>query len=199
MSPTPSGRKLGQLERLPVSELRGVGNRKRAALESMGISTVLDLLTHYPRRYADRTNAVSIAELVPGDVGVVSATVRRVCAPAPAGPAPIVEAASRRRHRRARVTFFNQPWRDPAAAEGHEVALFGRVDRYRSALQMANPVVEVIGRRARQTGRIVPIYRQSERRGDSSIELARYVRRGARAGRASSPTRSPRPGAPQLG
>ena len=92
MSPTPSGRKLGQLERLPVSELRGVGNRKRAALESMGISTVLDLLTHYPRRYADRTNAVSVAELVPGDVGVVSATVRQVSLRRLRGRRSIVEA-----------------------------------------------------------------------------------------------------------
>jgi len=145
VSPTPSGRKLGQLERLPVSELRGVGNRKRAALESMGISSVLDLLTHYPRRYADRTNAVSVAELVPGDVGVVSATVRRVSVRRLRGRRSIVEADVDDGTGELRVMFFNQPWRTKQLAEGREVALFGRVDRYRSALQMANPVVEVIG------------------------------------------------------
>ncbi|HXZ82128.1 MAG TPA: ATP-dependent DNA helicase RecG [Acidimicrobiales bacterium] len=176
MSPTPSGRKLGQLEKLPVSELRWVGNRKRAALESMGISSVLDLLTHYPRRYADRTNAVAIRELVPGDVGVVSATVRRVVARRLRGRRSIVEVVVDDGTGELGVTFFNQPWRTKQLAEGREVALFGKVDVYRSALQMANPVVEVVGSaEARQTRRIVPIYSQSGRAGITSIELARYV------------------------
>lgn len=194
MSPTPSGRKLGQLERLPVSELRGVGNRKRAALESMGISTVLDLLTHYPRRYADRTNAVSVAELVPGDVGVVSATVRQVSLRRLRGRRSIVEAQVDDGTGELRVTFFNQPWRTKQLTEGREVALFGRVDRYRSALQMANPVVEVIGSaEARQTRRIVPIYPQSGRAGISSIELARYVTEALeRAGEFADPLDEPR-------
>jgi len=194
VSPTPSGRKLGQLERLPVSELRGVGNRKRPALESMGIFSVLDLLTHYPRRYADRTNAVSVAELVPGDVGVVSATVRRVSVRRLRGRRSIVEADVDDGTGELRVTFFNQPWRTKQLAEGREVALFGRVDCYRSALQMANPVVEVIGSaEARQTRRIVPIYPQSGRAGISSIELARYVTEALeRAGEFADPLDEPR-------
>ena len=56
------------------------------------------------------------------------------------------------------------------------MALFGRVDFFRSSLQMVNPVVEVTGsRETRQTGHIVPIYPQSERAGISSIELATYT------------------------
>jgi ATP-dependent DNA helicase RecG len=176
VSPTPSGRKLGQLEKLPVSELRWVGNRKQAALGSMGISSVLDLLTHYPRRYADRTNAVAIDELVPGDVGVVSATVQRVSLRRLRGRRSLVEVVVDDGTGELRVTFFNQPWRTKQLAEGREVALFGKVDVYRSALQMANPVVEVVGSSdARQTRRIVPIYPQSGRAGVTSIELAKYV------------------------
>ena len=101
VSSTPSGRKLGQLEKLPVSELRWVGNRKRAALESMGICSVLDLLTHYPRRYADRTNAVSIrrarARRRRRRLGDGAARV----AAAPAGAPQHRRGRRRRRHRRA--------------------------------------------------------------------------------------------------
>ena len=43
---------------------------------------------------------------------------------------------------------------------GLQVALFGKVDTYRGGLQMTNPVVDLIGDR---TGRIVPIYPQSEK------------------------------------
>ncbi len=194
MSSTPSGRKLGQLEKLPVSELRWVGNRKRAALESMGICSVLDLLTHYPRRYADRTNAVSIRELVPGDVGVVSATVQHVSLRRLRARRSIVEVVVDDGTGELRVTFFNQPWRTKQLTEGREVALFGKVDVYRSALQMANPVVEVIGsREARQTRRIVPIYPQSGRAGISSIELAKYVTEALqRAGEFADPLGEPR-------
>ena len=194
MSPTPSGRKLGQLEKLPVSELRWVGNRKRGALESMGIYSVLDLLTHYPRRYADRTNAVAIDALVPGAIGVVSATVQRVSLRRLRGHRSIVEVVVDDGTGEMRVTFFNQPWRTKQLVAGREVALFGKVDVYRSAMQMANPVVEIIGSaEARQTRRIVPIYPQSGRAGISSIELARYVTEAlARAGEFADPLDEPR-------
>ena len=194
MSPTPSGRKLGQLEKLPVSELRWVGNRKRGALESMGIFSVLDLLTHYPRRYADRTNTVAIDALVPGDVGVVSATVQEVSLRRLRGHRSIVEVVVDDGTGEIRVTFFNQPWRTKQLAPGREVALFGKVDVYRAAFQMANPVVEIIGSaEARQTRRIVPIYPQSGRAGISSIELAKYVTE-ALATPGSSPIPSTSPG-----
>lgn len=176
MSAVPSGRRLGQLERTPVEALKGVGTRKRAALRKMGIETVLDLLTHYPRRWADRTKAVAISELVARDEGVVSATVRRVRLRRMRGSRSLVEVVVDDGTGVLDVTFFNQPWRTKQLEEGKEVALFGRVDVYRSTLQMVNPVVEVTGsREARQTGRIVPIYPQSERAGISSIELALYV------------------------
>ena len=40
---------LRELQAKPVSELRAVGPKLAPRLESMGIETVLDLLTHYPR------------------------------------------------------------------------------------------------------------------------------------------------------
>ena len=52
------------------------------------------------------------------------------------------------------------------------VALFGGVDLYRNGLQMTNPVVDLIGDR---TGRIVPIYPQSEKVQLSTWELAGWV------------------------
>ncbi|MGD0219220.1 MAG: ATP-dependent DNA helicase RecG [Acidimicrobiales bacterium] len=176
MNPTAAGRRLGQLAQLDVAVLRGVGNRKRAALGQMGISSVLDLVAHYPRRYADRTNAVAVGELVPGDVGVVSATVRLVSLRRLRGRRSIVEVVVDDGTGELGVTFFNQPWRTRQLSEGREVALFGKVDLYRGCLQMANPVVEVVGSaQTRQTRRIVPIYPQSGRAGISSAELASYI------------------------
>ncbi|MCH7789057.1 MAG: hypothetical protein IH940_06395, partial [Acidobacteria bacterium] len=60
---------LRELELLSVTKLKGVGDRKAAALEGAEISSVLDLLTHYPRRYIDRTKEATIAELGVGEEG----------------------------------------------------------------------------------------------------------------------------------
>jgi ATP-dependent DNA helicase RecG len=70
------------------------------------------------------------------------------------------------------VVFFNQPWRARQLQEGLGVALFGKVDMYRGGLQMSNPVVDLIGD---QTGRIVPIYPQSEKAQLTTWEIAGLV------------------------
>ncbi len=64
-----SGRRLGQLAIIPVAELKGVGEKKAEGLEIMGIRTVLDLITHYPRRWVDRSSEARIADLLPDDTG----------------------------------------------------------------------------------------------------------------------------------
>ena len=70
------------------------------------------------------------------------------------------------------VVFFNQPWRERQLTPELNVALYGKVDTYRGGLQMANPVVDLIGDR---TGRIVPIYPQSEKAQITTWELAGWV------------------------
>ena len=82
-----------------------------------------------------------------------------------------------------RVTFFNQAWRERQLTPGMTVALFGKLELFNGRRQMTNPVVDLIGNR---TGRIVPIYPQSEKAGLSTWEIgdwvAQVLRRSARRG-----------------
>ncbi len=78
---------------------------------------------------------------------------------------------------RMEVVFFNQPWREKQLHEGLEIALFGKADTYRGGLQMANPIVDLIGDR---TGRIVSIYPQSEKAQLSTWEIAGWVEEALR-------------------
>ena len=55
---------LRQLDERSVAELKGVGPKKVAALESVGVTSVLDLLTTYPRRWVDRTEEARVIDLV---------------------------------------------------------------------------------------------------------------------------------------
>jgi ATP-dependent DNA helicase RecG len=165
-------RRLSQLARIPVEELKTVGPKKSAALAKMNIHSVLDLLFFYPRKWNDRTKAVTIEALVPGEEAVVSAEIISVSTKRPRGRKPIVELRLSDGTGTLLVSFFNQPWRSRQLAAEMNVVVFGKADLYRERLQMVNPIVDLIGD---QTGRIVPIYSQSERAGIGSSEIGHFV------------------------
>ena len=54
---------LRDLAEIDVGRLNRVGEKRRAALGAVGIETVLDLLTTYPRRWIDASLVRSIQRL----------------------------------------------------------------------------------------------------------------------------------------
>ena len=168
---------LRDLDAIDVGQLRGVGDKKRASLAAFGVDTVLDLVTTYPRRWIDRSNEARIADLVPGSEALVLVGVRKVSKRPTRNRRTIVNVQVGDGTGRMDVVFFNQPWREKQLQEGLQVALFGKVDTYRGGLQMANPVVDLIGDR---TGRIVPIYPQSDKAQLNTWELAGWIEEALR-------------------
>ena len=169
-----AGVALRELEARPVTDLAGVGEGIARSLHGVGVTSVLDLISYYPRRYLDRTREATLGSLKVGEEGMV--LVR-------------VEKASTRRTRRGRtlvevrvtdpdeteslnLVFFNQPWRQEQLSKGREAVLFGKVDQYRGRLQMTNPLVDLVGDR---TGRIVAVYPQSETARLHSWDVDRLV------------------------
>jgi ATP-dependent DNA helicase RecG len=168
---------LRDLSGISVERLRGVGPKKLASLEKVGIDNLLDLVTTYPRRWVDRSNEARISDLVPGDEALVLATVRSVHKRSTRHRRTMVTANVGDGSGRLDVVFFNQPWRERQLREGLQVALFGKADTYRGGLQMSNPIVDLIGDR---TGRIVPIYPQSEKAQINTWEIAGWVEEALR-------------------
>ena len=173
---------LGELSSWPVTRLAGVGERKAEGLASVGVETLADLLTYYPRRYVDRTNECRIRDLVVGEEALVLVTVERASARRTRGRPPkvLVTVDVRDETGRLRVSFFNQAWRERQLKPGTEVALFGRLELFNGRKQMTNPVVDLLGNR---TGRIVPIYPQSEKAGLSTWEIGDWVAEALRRSR----------------
>ena len=136
-------RTLPQLRRHEVTELRGIGPRKREALVAMDVETVLDLLTLYPRRYIDRTNETTIASLGPDEQATLLVVVRRSSARRARSGRSLVEADVTDGSGHLKLTFFNQPWRARQLREGVQAAVFGKVELFRGRLQMTNPVVDL--------------------------------------------------------
>ncbi|HET9075527.1 MAG TPA: ATP-dependent DNA helicase RecG [Acidimicrobiales bacterium] len=174
---------LPELAEIDVDRLKGVGPKHRDALAEMGIHTVLDLVTFYPRRYIDRTNQVSIADLVDGEQAMVLATVRKVAARRTRQGRSLVEVDLFDGSSYLRVTFFNQAWRARQLHDGMQIIVFGKVERFRGRRQMTNPVVDLVGDR---TGRIVPVYPQSEKAGLMTWQIAEWVAEALRRVRSLS-------------
>ncbi|MHB8467843.1 MAG: DEAD/DEAH box helicase, partial [Acidimicrobiales bacterium] len=179
-------RTLPQLRTHQVSELRGIGPRKVEALAELEILTILDLLTHYPRRYIDRTHQTTIDQLTVGAEAVLLVTVRRASTRRSRTGKSITEVdVTDESHKTLRISFFNQPWRSRQLAAGAEVLLYGKVAVYRGHLTLGNPSVDLVGD---QTGRVVPIYPQSEKSGLTTREIGTWVREALeRAGDLTDP------------
>jgi len=163
---------LRELAAIGVDRLKGVGEKKLASLREVGVETVLDLLTTYPRRWVDRTNECRVSDLQAGQEALVLVAVRSVTKRIGRNRRSIVEAVVGDGSGRFHVVFFNQPWREKQLREGLQIALFGKPEVFRGGLQMTNPIVDMIGDR---TGRIVPIYSQSEKAALSTWEIAGWV------------------------
>ncbi|MBI4883746.1 MAG: ATP-dependent DNA helicase RecG [Actinobacteria bacterium] len=163
---------LRELSEIGIDRLKGVGDKKLASLREVGIESVLDLLETYPRRWVDRTDECRVSDLQAGVESLVLVAVRSVTKRVARNRRTIVEALVGDGSGRVHVVFFNQPWRERQLREGLQVALFGKPELYRGGLQLTNPIVDLIGDR---TGRIVPIYPQSEKAALSTWEIAGWV------------------------
>jgi len=179
------GLTLRELAAKPVSELRAVGAKLEQGLAEMGITSVLDLLEHYPRRYVDRTQRAEIAELSIGDEATIDAEVRSMHARRSRdGKRTIVTGTVYDGTGLLEIVFFNQGWRERQLRPGTQISLFGKVEQYRGKRQMTNPVVDVLSAPDSEagdaavsdiTGTIVSVYPQSGKAEVHTWQLRRAV------------------------
>jgi ATP-dependent DNA helicase RecG len=148
----------------PLRFLRGVGPRRAADLERVGLAVVEDLLLRFPLRYEDRAALSAIGGLRPGQVATVVGEVvtTGVRATRRAG-FRIFEVILRDATGLIRGVFPNQAFLRDVFHPGQQVVLFGAVE-FRQGLQLTNPEYEIVRGEGDDddatvhTGRIVPIY-----------------------------------------
>ena len=156
----PSGRSLAYLAGLSVHEVKGLRGKRADALIEGGVATVADLLLHTPRRYIDRSTQVALNEVPVGEEVTVIGVVTSVSTRRPRRNMVIVEAQIFDGTSYLKAVWFNQGFRARQLNDGAEVALSGKVDRFRGRLQMKAPAVDVLkgSTESLVTGRVVPIH-----------------------------------------
>jgi ATP-dependent DNA helicase RecG len=151
------------LDRVPVTDLKGVGPRNAQRLQRLGISSVQDLLFHLPLHYQDRTRIAPLGGLRPGDQAVVEGTVEHA-----------EVRIGRRRSLLARIAdgtgflvlrFFHfSAAQQSTLAAGTRLRCFGEVRMGPSSLEMVHPEYRRVGPDEPPSGEasLTPIYPTTE-------------------------------------
>ncbi|MEK7273756.1 MAG: DNA helicase RecG, partial [Candidatus Desantisbacteria bacterium] len=151
---------------MSIQYLKGVGEAKAKKFECLGIKTVYDLLTYYPRDYQDRSKVKPIFSLQDGQRETFSGIV-------------LGHAQSAFHRKGIKLTktcisdgtgyvyilFFGQSNMDKILPPRSKVFVTGRIRRYRGEIQSTDFEYEVIDEKEREllhTNRIVPIYSLNE-------------------------------------
>ncbi len=152
--------------------LKGVGPRRAADLQRVGLATIEDLLYRFPTRYEDRGSFQPIAALRPGTPASVAGEVIGCGLRPTRRPGfKIFEIVVRDRTGALRAIWFNQPFLADVFRPHQRVILYGRLELSSHGLQLQNPQYELVKAAEGEeegsdveglhTGRIVPVYEKA--------------------------------------
>ncbi|MDH5605335.1 MAG: ATP-dependent DNA helicase RecG [Anaerolineae bacterium] len=143
----------------PVTVLDGVGPKNAEKLERLNISSLRDMLYHFPRRYDDYSQLKTINRLEYGEEITVMGNVDSVATrPIRGGKSVIVEVIISDGSGALRVNWFNQPWLTKSLNKDMGIVVSGKVEQYLGRLTMTNPEWEVLDEESLHTNRIVPVF-----------------------------------------
>ena len=127
-----------------VKYVKGVGPNRALLLNRLGIYTLKDLITYYPREHEDRSKPINIEDLVDGQEALIEVTcVSRV--------------NEIRTHRRnmtiyklitrddtgsITITWYNQSYLKQRFKLGEKYNFFGKVSEKNGNLQMISPTFD---------------------------------------------------------
>ena len=142
-----------------IKKVKGIGEKKAQAFARLGVFSLYDLISYYPRKYEDRSVFKPISLASNGESACFSAVVaddphtvhiRRGL--------DILKFRIADESGAADVTYFNQNWLKNSFVKGEEYIFFGKIEvsgRHRS---LTNPVFEKAEKSGIKTGGIVPVY-----------------------------------------
>ena len=162
-----------------IRYIKGIGEQKAKGLEKLGILTLRDLISYFPRAYDDRRTYKKIKDLEEGE----SACVEAMVASTPTlsrirKGLELVKLRAVDETGALDVTFFNQAYMKDNLRTGETYTFFGKVEVMGRKRSMPNPIAEREGSRL-MTGRIMPIYPLTA--GISQLTLVKAMEQGLAA------------------
>ncbi len=146
----------------PIEKIRSIGRTKQAVFNNLGIYTLRDLLTNYPRRWEDRRHVQKIAELRPGAFEQIKAVIAESKNIVTTNRKRLLEVEVLDESGSLKLVWFNQPYLSAKLRPGVHIVAFGKVEYDRGPnLRMASPEFAEQSENSPSFGRLVPIYKLS--------------------------------------
>jgi ATP-dependent DNA helicase RecG len=155
----------------PLTDVKGVGEAQAKKFAVLGISTVGELLNHYPRRYDDFSEVSPIGKLQPGAV-TIQAVIKQATGRYVRRGMHITEAVASDKTGSVRLVWFNQPYRAAALKTGRSYFISGQYELSRQRFAILNPGIEMASDLPVNTARILAVYRETKGLTSHQIRLA---------------------------
>ena len=140
-----------------VKYIKGVGPARVLLLNKLGIFTLKDLITYYPRTYEDRSKPKFICECEDGEEALIEAIICNNMTNVRLKGKTMQRVIIRDETGSATITWFNQTYLKGKFKVGEKYKFFGRVTKKGGKIMFNSPVFDV-EEKTQNTGRIIPIY-----------------------------------------
>ena len=155
-----------------VQYIKGVGPNRAALLNNLGIYTLGDLITYFPREYEDRSKIKKIEEIVAGEEVTIEATVvSEVIANRIRKNMTVLKTTVEDETGKCTITWFNQTYVKQQIKRGQTYRFFGKVEKNFTQTEMRSPVYDEVGKN-KNTGKIMPIYPSTYKLSQTAIRQA---------------------------
>ena len=141
-----------------VKYIKGVGPNRVVLLNKLGIYTLKDLITYYPRDYEDRSIPKLINEVLDGEEVLIKGfAISKMLELKIRKNLTIYKLIIRDETGPCTITWYNQPYLKKFFIVGNEYSFYGKISKKGNRVEMNSPVFDNIETQ-KNTGKIVPIY-----------------------------------------
>lgn len=140
-----------------VKYIKGVGPNRVQLLNKLGIFTLKDLITYYPRTYEDRSKPKAIAECVNGDEVLIEVIACGRVSEVRLKGKTMQRLLVRDETGSCTITWFNQSYLKSKFEVGQKYKFYGKITNNFGKVTMTSPVYDDKGTNF-NTGKIIPLY-----------------------------------------
>lgn len=142
----------------PITALKGVGEKTAALFHRVGVDTVGELLSYYPRTYDVYEKPQNFVDLEPDRVQAVTAMLHRTPEGKKAGRYHITTVALTENGIRLSLSWFNMPYLRNSLLPGRTYIFRGRVQKKKERLSMDQPEIYTPEDYEKLLGTMQPVY-----------------------------------------
>ncbi len=154
----------------PIRVVKGVGEKTEELLHNMGVYTVGDILSYFPRDYRILQEPVKIADVRENAVNAVLARTAGTPRTRRGRRLPVTVCKATDGDRELELVWFRMPYVKNMVTPGKNQVFSGRIIRRDGKLVMEQPVIYTYEGYAALTGRLLPVYALTKGISNSAVQ-----------------------------